>query len=66
MMTIFFPTLRQYEIAQVIDTIHINNNEDNKNNKNNYTDYIELKLLSRRIFYKTIYSKFFSNNYISK
>jgi hypothetical protein len=63
MMTIFFPTLRQYEIAQVIDTIHINNNKDNKNN---YTDYIELKLLSRRIFYKTIYSKFFSNNYISK
>ena len=63
MMTIFLPTLRQYEIAQVIDTIHINNNEDNKNN---YTDYIELKLLSRRIFYKTIYSKLFSNNYISK
>ena len=63
MMTIFFPTLRQYEIAQVIDTPYINNNEDNKNN---YTDYIELKLLSRRIFYKTIYSKFFSNNYISK
>jgi hypothetical protein len=63
MMTIFFPTLRQYEIAQVIDTIHINNNKDNKNK---YTDYIELKLLSRRIFYKTIYSKFFSNNYISK
>jgi hypothetical protein len=63
MMTIFFPTLRQYEIAQVIDVPYINNNEDNKNN---YTDYIELKLLSRRIFYKTIYSKFFSNNYISK
>jgi len=63
MMTIFFPTLRQYEIAQVIDARYINNNEDNKNN---YTDYIELKLLSRRIFYKTIYSKFFSNNYISK
>jgi hypothetical protein len=63
MMTIFFPTLRQYEIAQVIDAPYINNNEDNKNN---YTDYIELKLLSRRIFYKTIYSKIFSNNYISK
>jgi hypothetical protein len=63
MMTIFFPTLRQYEIAQVIDVPYINNNKDNKNN---YTDYIELKLLSRRIFYKTIYSKFFSNNYISK
>jgi hypothetical protein len=63
MMTIFFPTLIQYEIAQVIDAPYINNNKDNKNN---YTDYIELKLLSRRIFYKTIYSKFFSNNYISK
>ena len=62
-MTIFFPTLRQYEIAQVIDAPYINNNEDNKNN---YTGYIELKLLSRRIFYKTIYSKIFSNNYISK
>lgn len=62
-MTIFFPTLRQYEITQVIDTSNINNNEAKKNN---YTDYIELKLLSRRIFYKTIYSKIFSNNYISK
>ena len=63
MMTIFLPTLRQYEITQVIDTSYINNNEAKKNN---YTDYIELKLLSRRIFYKTIYSKIFSNNYISK
>ena len=62
-MTIFFPTLRQYEITQVIDTSYINNNEAKKYN---YTDYIELKLLSRRIFYKTIYSKIFSNNYISK
>ena len=62
-MTIFLPTLRQYEITQVIDTSNINNNEAKKNN---YTDYIELKLLSRRIFYKTIYSKIFSNNYISK
>jgi hypothetical protein len=63
MMTIFFPILRQYEIAQVIDTSYINNNEAKKYN---YTDYIELKLLSRRIFYKTIYSKIFSNNYIFK
>jgi hypothetical protein len=62
-MTIFLPTLRQYEITQVIDTSYINNNEAKKYN---YTDYIELKLLSRRIFYKTIYSKIFSNNYISK
>ena len=33
MMTIFFPTLRQYEIAQVIDTSYINNNEAKKSNK---------------------------------
>jgi hypothetical protein len=57
MMTIFFPTLRQYEIAQVIDTTRIN---DFENKKNKYTDYIELKLLSRRIYYKLIYSKIFT------
>ena len=62
-MTIFFPTLRQYEITQVIDTSYINNNEAKKNN---YADYIELKLLSRKFYYKTIYSKIFSNNYIFK
>jgi hypothetical protein len=57
MMTIFFPTLRQYEIAQVIDTARIN---DFENKKNKYTDYIELKLLSRRIYYNLIYSKIFT------
>jgi hypothetical protein len=57
MMTIFFPTLRQYEIAQVIDTTRIN---DFENKKYKYTDYIELKLLSRRIYYKLIYSKIFT------
>jgi hypothetical protein len=57
MMTIFFPTLRQYEIAQVIDTTRIN---DFENKKNKYADYIELKLLSRRIYYKLIYSKIFT------
>jgi len=63
MMTIFLPSLIQYEIAHVIDTPYINNNEAKKNN---YTDYIELKLLSRKFYYKTIYSKIFSNNFIFK